>query len=93
MHMRGMRQHGDEGGSLIGAMSQSKCGTGRRQEEQQAGGRVLVEGAPPVGPAARFAELPIIARVSAGVLLLGAALFAFQRLRGSGSGCSAACPV
>jgi len=53
---------------------------------------VLVETTPPVGPAARFADLPLVARLSAGVLLVGAALFAFQRLR-RGSGCVIpACP-
>ena len=47
---------------------------------------MLVDTTPLVGPAARFGELPLVARLSAGVLLLGAALFAFQRLR-RGSGC------
>ena len=51
---------------------------------------MLVDTTPPVGPAARFAQLPLIARVSAGALLLGAALVAFQRLR-AGSGCDC-CP-
>ena len=48
---------------------------------------MLVDTTPPVGPAARFGQLPLAARVSAGVLLLGAALFAIQRLR-RGSGCA-----
>jgi len=51
---------------------------------------VLVDTTPPVGPAARFGQLPLAARLSAGVLLLGAVLFAFQRLR-RGSGCHS-CP-
>ena len=74
-------------------LTTSPRAAGRRQEAQQAGGRVLVvEGTPLLGPAAFFAELPLIARVSAGVLLLGAVLFAFQRLRGSGSGCASRLP-
>ena len=61
--------------------------TGRRQEAAAARGQVLVDPAPSAGPAARFAELPLAARLSAGVLLLGAVIFAFQRLRGGGGGC------